>query len=129
VASDGGIFAFGDARFYGSTGSMHLNEPIVGMAAAPGGDGYWLEARDAGSFTENAPYIQDGFNAPDGTVTAISAFGFSLEAFFASLGASVAASSTSVHSGSLAAVLHEPDGASIHIKVVGKVSGMLDSSS
>ena len=33
VASDGGVFAFGSAGFYGSTGSIHLNQPIVGMAA------------------------------------------------------------------------------------------------
>ncbi len=32
MASDGGIFAFGDASFYGSTGALHLNEPIVGIA-------------------------------------------------------------------------------------------------
>ena len=36
VASDGGIFSYGDAHFYGSTGSMQLNQPIVGMAATPG---------------------------------------------------------------------------------------------
>ena len=35
VASDGGIFAFGDAAFYGSTGALTLNKPIVGMAATP----------------------------------------------------------------------------------------------
>ena len=34
VAADGGIFAFGDARFYGSTGSTKLTQPIVGMASA-----------------------------------------------------------------------------------------------
>ena len=34
VASDGGIFAFGDAAFFGSAGSLTLNKPIVGMAAA-----------------------------------------------------------------------------------------------
>jgi hypothetical protein len=33
VASDGGIFAFGDATFHGSTGGTHPNKPIVGMAA------------------------------------------------------------------------------------------------
>jgi hypothetical protein len=33
VASDGGVFAFGDAAFLGSTGSLALNQPIVGMAA------------------------------------------------------------------------------------------------
>ena len=37
VASDGGIFNYGDAAFLGSTGSIHLNNPIVGMAASPTG--------------------------------------------------------------------------------------------
>ena len=32
VASDGGIFTFGDAVFHGSTGALHLNQPIVGVA-------------------------------------------------------------------------------------------------
>ena len=51
TASDGGIFTFGDAHFYGSTGAMHLNQPIVGMAATPSGHGYWLTASDGGIFT------------------------------------------------------------------------------
>jgi hypothetical protein len=34
VATDGGIFAFGDAPFFGSTGSIKLNKPIVSMAPA-----------------------------------------------------------------------------------------------
>ena len=34
VASDGGVFTFGDAQFYGSMGGMHLNAPIVGMASS-----------------------------------------------------------------------------------------------
>ena len=50
VASDGGIFSFGDAQFYGSTGCIQLNSPIVGMAAGPGGNGYWLVASDGGIF-------------------------------------------------------------------------------
>ena len=50
VASDGGIFAYGDAQFYGSTGSIHLNKPIVGMAPTPDGGGYWLVASDGGIF-------------------------------------------------------------------------------
>jgi hypothetical protein len=50
VASDGGIFSFGGAQFYGSTGSMHLNKPVVGMAATPSGGGYWLVASDGGIF-------------------------------------------------------------------------------
>ena len=51
VASDGGIFAYGDAGFYGSTGSIHLNDPVVGMAATADGGGYWLVASDGGIFT------------------------------------------------------------------------------
>ena len=51
VASDGGIFTFGDARFYGSTGSIALNRPIVGMTSTPDGQGYWLVASDGGIFT------------------------------------------------------------------------------
>jgi predicted secreted protein len=50
VASDGGIFAFGDAGFSGSTGSIRLNQPIVGMAATADGKGYWLVASDGGIF-------------------------------------------------------------------------------
>ncbi|HXY28052.1 MAG TPA: hypothetical protein VEH82_07195, partial [Acidimicrobiales bacterium] len=51
VASDGGIFNYGDAAFQGSAGSIHLNQPIVGMAATPDGKGYWLVASDGGIFS------------------------------------------------------------------------------
>ena len=51
VASDGGIFSFGGATYYGSTGNMHLNKPIVGLAATPDGGGYWLVASDGGIFS------------------------------------------------------------------------------
>jgi len=50
VATDGGIFAFGDARFFGSTGAIRLNQPIVGMTPTPSGNGYWLVATDGGIF-------------------------------------------------------------------------------
>jgi hypothetical protein len=50
VASDGGIFAFGNAGFYGSMGGQPLNRPIVGMASTPDGGGYWLVASDGGIF-------------------------------------------------------------------------------
>jgi uncharacterized protein (DUF1501 family) len=49
-ATDGGIFSFGSARFYGSCGGIRLNKPIVGMAATPAGKGYWLVASDGGIF-------------------------------------------------------------------------------
>ena len=51
VASDGGIFTYGDATFAGSHGGSPLNKPIVGMAATPDGLGYWLVASDGGIFT------------------------------------------------------------------------------
>jgi hypothetical protein len=50
VGRDGGIFSFGDAPFAGSTGNIHLNQPIVGMAANPAGPGYWFVAADGGVF-------------------------------------------------------------------------------
>src|SRR4051812_18239092 len=51
VASDGGVFSYGDAGFYGSTGGTKLNRPVVGMAATPTGRGYWMVATDGGIFS------------------------------------------------------------------------------
>jgi hypothetical protein len=50
VASDGGVFDFGDAAFWGSAGSTQLNAPVVGMADTPSSNGYWLVAADGGIF-------------------------------------------------------------------------------
>jgi hypothetical protein len=50
VGSDGGIFSFGVAQFYGSTGSLHLQRPIVGITPTGGQGGYWLVASDGGVF-------------------------------------------------------------------------------
>jgi len=50
VANDGGIFAFGNAKFLGSTGGTRLAQPIVGMATTPSRNGYWLVAADGGIF-------------------------------------------------------------------------------
>jgi len=49
-ASDGGIFAFGNATFHGSMGGQPLNRPVVGMAATHDGGGYWEVASDGGIF-------------------------------------------------------------------------------
>jgi hypothetical protein len=73
VAADGGVFAFGDANFYGNTytvgltglsGSHPLAAPIVGIAPTPDGGGYWLIGADGGVFAfGDAPFI--GSAVPD----------------------------------------------------------------
>jgi hypothetical protein len=50
VGSDGGIFAFGSATFYGSTGSLHLVRPVVGITPTATEEGYWLVGSDGGVF-------------------------------------------------------------------------------
>jgi len=50
VASDGTVFHYGDAGFFGSMGGLPLSAPIVGMAATGDGLGYWLVAADGGIF-------------------------------------------------------------------------------
>ena len=52
VASDGGIFTFGDAGFFGSTGGPPaLDQPVVSMVPTADRLGYWLVAADGGIFT------------------------------------------------------------------------------
>ena len=71
VASDGGIFAFGDAPFFGSTGGISTGALIVGISAMPDRGGYWMvtssghvyafgDAPDLGSVT-----LQDGSTPTD----------------------------------------------------------------
>ena len=50
VGSDGGIFTFGSAQFYGSTGSIKLQRPVVGISPTANKAGYWLVASDGGIF-------------------------------------------------------------------------------
>jgi hypothetical protein len=56
VASDGGIFAFGDAHFYGSMGGRHVNAPVQSLVPDSDGAGYWLVASDGGIFAFDAPF-------------------------------------------------------------------------
>jgi hypothetical protein len=51
VGSDGGIFTFGTANFYGSTGSLRLQRPVVGIVPTLDRSGYWLDASDGGVFS------------------------------------------------------------------------------
>ncbi len=50
AGADGGIYAYGDAAFYGSMGGRRLNKPIVGMTSTRDGEGYWEVASDGGIF-------------------------------------------------------------------------------
>ncbi len=44
--------------FFGSTGAVALQKPMVGMAEASGGRGYWLVASDGGIFSFGAaPFL------------------------------------------------------------------------
>ena len=51
ASSDGGIFAFCDAKFHGSTGNIKLNRPVVAIASTLSGHGYWMVASDGGIFS------------------------------------------------------------------------------
>ena len=42
MASDGGIFSFGDARFYGSRAASRSTRRSSAWPATPDGNGYWL---------------------------------------------------------------------------------------
>jgi hypothetical protein len=55
VGSDGGIFSFGNAKFYGSIPGLPISAqpgvPVVGMAATPSGLGYWEVTADGGVYS------------------------------------------------------------------------------
>ena len=51
MSSDGKVYPFGGAKFYGDASGYQLNKPIVGIVATPDGGGYWLVAADGGVFS------------------------------------------------------------------------------
>ena len=66
VASDGGIFSYGDAAFYGSTGSTwRSTSRSSAWPPTPDGRGYWLVASDGGIFA----YGDAGFYGSTGSLT------------------------------------------------------------
>jgi hypothetical protein len=50
TAEDGGVFAFGNAKFYGSMAGRPLSGHITGMSVTASGRGYWLNGCDGGIF-------------------------------------------------------------------------------
>ena len=50
AATDGAVFAFGDAPDEGSAAGDALRAPVVGMAPTPDDRGYWLAGADGGVF-------------------------------------------------------------------------------
>jgi hypothetical protein len=42
---------FRGCGFFGSTGDLSLNKPVVALASSPSGGGYWLVAGDGGVFS------------------------------------------------------------------------------
>jgi hypothetical protein len=57
VASDGGVFAFGGAGYFGSMGGRSLARPVVDATPTSDGQGYWLVASDGGIFAfGDAPF-------------------------------------------------------------------------
>jgi hypothetical protein len=63
VASDGGVFTFGGAHFFGSMGGKHLDAPIVAMATDRATSGYWLAGSDGGLFAFHSKF--DGSDGGD----------------------------------------------------------------
>jgi hypothetical protein len=64
AASDGGVFSFG-VPFFGSQSGTALSQPIVGIAAVPGGTGGYNLAEGTGTTFANGPRASDctGLNA------------------------------------------------------------------
>jgi len=81
VATDGGVFAYGDASYVGSlpadgvgpvgaSSGHHLSAPIVGIVPTPDGKGYLMVAKDGGVFAFGDAHFEGscanigGCNAP-----------------------------------------------------------------
>jgi parallel beta-helix repeat protein len=64
VQSDGTVFPFGDAGYFGSFGGLALAAPVAGIAATPSGHGYWLVASDGGVFA----FGDAGFHGSAGAI-------------------------------------------------------------
>jgi peptidoglycan hydrolase-like protein with peptidoglycan-binding domain len=58
ATSDGGVYSFGSARFFGSMAGQGLTSSVVGISALQSGTGYWLVAADGSVFAFGAaPFL------------------------------------------------------------------------
>lgn len=51
VTSNGGVYTYGAAGFYGSMAGQRLNQPMISIASTASSNGYWMVARDGGIFS------------------------------------------------------------------------------
>ena len=51
TTSDGSVYSFGGAPYFGSMGGQPLAKPIIGLTATPKRDGYWQLSGDGGIFS------------------------------------------------------------------------------
>jgi hypothetical protein len=75
AGADGGVYAYGSARYFGSLGNLTLQGPIVAMAATPDGGGYWLAGIDGGifAFGDAHYYGSKGSHPSDDPIVAMAA--------------------------------------------------------
>lgn len=75
VSSDGGVFTFGDAGYFGSAAAARPRESIVGMARTPSGDGYWLVGADGSvrAFGDAVVHDSAAGAGPEGRIVGIAA--------------------------------------------------------
>jgi uncharacterized protein YkwD len=77
AATDGGIFGFGAAGFFGSTAGTHLAQSIVGMTPTPSGQGYVLASGEGNVFA----YGDSGvYGSPAGQADGLAVVGISMAA-------------------------------------------------
>jgi hypothetical protein len=69
LSSQGAIYAYGDAQYYGgaNTGDLTGGETAVGMAATPSGNGYWILSNTGAVFAFGGAQYEGGANTGDFT--------------------------------------------------------------